>query len=42
MARGVVAAGYLITVVLQAPRYLFSNATGPLGILQVTQRQSVR
>jgi signal transduction histidine kinase len=38
MALGLVVAGYLITVVLQAPRYLFSNVAGPLGVLQVADR----
>jgi signal transduction histidine kinase len=37
-ALGLVIAGYLITVVLQAPRYLFSNVAGPAGVLQIADR----
>ena len=35
LALSLVAAGYVITVVLQAPRYLFSNSAAPLEVLQV-------
>lgn len=38
LARGLVGAGYVITIVLQSPRYLFSNLPGPMGALQVADR----
>lgn len=38
LPRALVASGYLITIVLQAPRYLFSDVSGPQGILQVIDR----
>jgi signal transduction histidine kinase len=38
MARALVVSGYVITVALQAPRYMFSEVLSPTGVLYVAHR----
>ncbi|MDQ6777548.1 MAG: histidine kinase [Actinomycetota bacterium] len=36
--RALVVCGYVVTIVLQAPQYLFSDVSGPTGVLQLNDR----
>ncbi|MBV9922290.1 MAG: hypothetical protein JOY78_15765 [Pseudonocardia sp.] len=40
-ARALVALGYVVTIVLQAPRYLFSHNPGPYNVFEIAHRHGL-